>query len=305
MLKTCIVLGLWGVPFFSQWVQALELQVPKQKVMIFVLDGIRPMDVSRTTFPELYRVLDRKNKSKVFGLTPKTQPCLVSNPYRISLPAYSDMLSGIRQETVTENNLRRPLTHPTWIDQFVQKGMPGSWFSVFTSWERIAEVVSQTVIPEGMMVSSGLHPGETPPPWHDARYDTDTIKQIDRYFFEEKHHPTFSFVVFNDTDEWAHENQFERYTQAIRADEKYIASFIQQLESDPFYREQTTYLVTTDHGRGTTPETFHGHGSEVEGAQYIWAFLIPPSNAQITFDESEILQQCTQLGLNRMVMQLL
>ena len=35
-------------------------------------------------------------------------------------------------------------------------------------------------------------------------------------------------------------------------------------------------LVTTDHGRGHTLADWHGHGDDVEGAEYIWIGAIGP-----------------------------
>jgi bisphosphoglycerate-independent phosphoglycerate mutase (AlkP superfamily) len=52
-------------------------------------------------------------------------------------------------------------------------------------------------------------------------------------------------------------------------------SFIKELwefvESDSFYKGNTTLIITTDHGRGTVPlDTWTGHGKDVNGAGEVW-----------------------------------
>ena len=49
---------------------------------------------------------------------------------------------------------------------------------------------------------------------------------------------------------------------------KELWEFTQQ---DPFYKDNTTFIISTDHGRGTQPlETWKGHGSKIVGADEVW-----------------------------------
>jgi arylsulfatase A-like enzyme len=48
------------------------------------------------------------------------------------------------------------------------------------------------------------------------------------------------------------------------------------VQTSPAYRDSTTLIVTCDHGRGGTPEDWHDHGKNVEGAEQIWIAVIGP-----------------------------
>jgi arylsulfatase A-like enzyme len=44
----------------------------------------------------------------------------------------------------------------------------------------------------------------------------------------------------------------------------------------PEYRDSTTLIVTSDHGRGSTLADWSGHGRKVEGADKIWMAIMGP-----------------------------
>jgi hypothetical protein len=48
------------------------------------------------------------------------------------------------------------------------------------------------------------------------------------------------------------------------------------MQSMPEYRDRTTFLVTTDHGRGEGPENWKHHDWNVEGAQNMWIAALGP-----------------------------
>ena len=45
-------------------------------------------------------------------------------------------------------------------------------------------------------------------------------------------------------------------------------------QQDAFYKDNTVFIITTDHGRGTEPlETWKHHGSNIKGAGQTWMVL--------------------------------
>ncbi len=44
----------------------------------------------------------------------------------------------------------------------------------------------------------------------------------------------------------------------------------------PAYRGTTTFIVTTDHGRGDGPVNWKRHGEDVVGAEAIWMAIMGP-----------------------------
>jgi arylsulfatase A-like enzyme len=56
----------------------------------------------------------------------------------------------------------------------------------------------------------------------------------------------------------------------------YLRRLWETLQSLPAYRDQTTLIVTPDHGRGSGPTEWRNHGAAVDGAENIWIAVLGP-----------------------------
>src|SRR5205085_7039718 len=65
-----------------------------------------------------------------------------------------------------------------------------------------------------------------------------------------EHEPRVLFVGYGETDSWAHAGQRGRYRSALRAADGFVADLWRAIQAAPDYRDRTTLIVTTDHGRG-------------------------------------------------------
>lgn len=66
---------------------------------------------------------------------------------------------------------------------------------------------------------------------------------------------------------------------AANANDKMIGQIWQFIQSSERYRNKTTLFITTDHGRGNSPDTWHKHHTWVDGAEEIWFAVIGPQTA--------------------------
>ena len=61
--------------------------------------------------------------------------------------------------------------------------------------------------------------------------------------------------------------------------------FVEQLwdtlQRLPAYRDQTTFIITTDHGRGSGPVEWKEHGVEEKGSENIWIAVMGPDTAAL------------------------
>ena len=73
------------------------------------------------------------------------------------------------------------------------------------------------------------------------------------------------YISFCETDAWPHEKRYDRYLDAARKTDTFIRNIVETCESDPFYRGKTTYILLTDHGRGSGDD-FKDHGSGAAGS---------------------------------------
>ena len=53
----------------------------------------------------------------------------------------------------------------------------------------------------------------------------------------------------------------------------FIKDIVETCEADPFYKGKTTYLITTDHGRGRG-DRFVSHGADIRGAEQTWLMAL-------------------------------
>ena len=86
-----------------------------------------------------------------------------------------------------------------------------------------------------------------------------------------KDHPRVIYIAYGETDDFAHDGHYDFYLQAAHRTDGMIRELWDFTRQDPFYRDNTLFLITTDHGRGTQPlEDWRSHGSEVAGADQVW-----------------------------------
>ena len=50
-----------------------------------------------------------------------------------------------------------------------------------------------------------------------------------------------------------------------------IADLWNYIENNAYYSGKTTFIITTDHGRGTTPiDSWRSHGTKIKGSDQTW-----------------------------------
>ncbi|MCY7328357.1 MAG: alkaline phosphatase family protein, partial [Saprospiraceae bacterium] len=96
------------------------------------------------------------------------------------------------------------------------------------------------------------------------------------------HHPRIAYIALGDTDEAAHAGHYDRYLDAARETDQWLGELWDFLQNDPTYRNRTTLLITTDHGRGyETPRQWRRHRAGICGADQIWLAAIGPNTPPI------------------------
>jgi len=83
-------------------------------------------------------------------------------------------------------------------------------------------------------------------------------------------------ISFDETDDWAQARRYDRALDMIAITDGFLNRLWTTLQSMPEYRNSTTLIVTSDHGRGSTLTDWSGHGSKVPGADKIWLAILGP-----------------------------
>jgi hypothetical protein len=94
------------------------------------------------------------------------------------------------------------------------------------------------------------------------------------------HHPSLVFFHLGEVDHAGHTN-WSWYLEAIRDADRIVAELWDTIQGDPYYRDQTTMLVTTDHGRHDDGHGgFKPHGGICEGDKRLFLLAIGPDIKQ-------------------------
>jgi hypothetical protein len=93
--------------------------------------------------------------------------------------------------------------------------------------------------------------------------------------------PRAMYVSLGETDDWAHEGNYERYLRGAREFDRFIGELWTLCQSMSDYRGKTTFLISVDHGRGPAPVAWKNHGKEIVDSAYMWFAVIGPDSAPL------------------------
>jgi arylsulfatase A-like enzyme len=105
----------------------------------------------------------------------------------------------------------------------------------------------------------------------------DLLTYISAKEYLQAHHPKVLFLGFGETDEEAHKGNYSAYLQKAAMADKLIGDLFSYLQSDPFYKDNTTLIITTDHGRGNTAESWDKHNLFINGSGETWLAIVGPA----------------------------
>ncbi len=93
--------------------------------------------------------------------------------------------------------------------------------------------------------------------------------------------PRVLFIGYGETDNWAHSGRYDLVLHAAHMFDHYVEQLWNTLQRLPEYRDQTTFIITTDHGRGSGRVEWKEHGVEEKGSENIWIAVIGPDTAPL------------------------
>ena len=88
--------------------------------------------------------------------------------------------------------------------------------------------------------------------------------------------PRVLFVGYGETDNWAHQGRYDLVLDSAHLFDKFVRELWETMQAMPEYRDQTTFIITTDHGRGSGLEEWKEHGEGQKGSENIWIAVMGP-----------------------------
>ncbi len=90
-------------------------------------------------------------------------------------------------------------------------------------------------------------------------------------------HPHFMLVYLADVDHAGHSGIWSKYTSAVHTSDSLVGVLWNKIQSDDFYKNTTSLIVTNDHGRHDDAHGgFQNHGDGCEGCRHIEFLALGP-----------------------------
>jgi hypothetical protein len=209
----------------------------------------------------------------------------VKNFYKISYPGYNEIFTG-HTDAFSSPNLPVENPHVNVLEYLNNSSEYHGKVAVFTSWNVFPYILNEAR--SGLPVNSGYTPlaesGNAEAGLIDSvqasmrpsktRHDMLTYLTAREYI--EQKHPSVLYLALGETDELAHAARYDLYLQKIADIDRMISELWYMVQTDPFYRDSTTFLITTDHGRGWKPNKWTTHGFWASGSGEIWMAVLGP-----------------------------
>ncbi|NLI40710.1 MAG: sulfatase-like hydrolase/transferase [Caldisericales bacterium] len=90
--------------------------------------------------------------------------------------------------------------------------------------------------------------------------------------------PKLVYAILPHVDSVGHSGDYRKYTESISHADELIWKIWQQIQFNPDYKDKTTLIITTDHGRHAegVRDGFKSHGDSCEGCRHTYCVMIGP-----------------------------
>jgi hypothetical protein len=228
------------------------------------------------------------SEGQIFGNADAGSAAQVTNRLRFSYPGYNEMITGAFDPRIDSNSYG-PNPNPSVFEWLNETPALRGRVEVVGGWDAFPRIFNRGRSRLAMKTGWDTPFPDSPTPPQallNALYRSTTREFSDmppdallhQTLLEEvvRHRPRVLFVGYGETDEWAHNGRYDLVLRSAHAVDDFIRELWTTMQTMPEYRGKTTFLVTTDHGRGDGPENWKHHDWNVEGAQNIWIAALGP-----------------------------
>jgi len=226
-------------------------------------------------------------KGQLWGNRNYDNNVTVENPYRLSYAGYNELLTGYADPAIITNREKKNrnsnvLGYLNSLPEYNNR------VALFGSWKLFSYIVNGTK--NKIPLNAGYQDAEddylsaTEQTVNYLQQTSDDNKQATRSDiltftlateYIRKKHPRIVYIGFGETDEFAHDGQYDNYLHQANQFDKFLARLWSLVQQDEFYKNKTTLFITTDHGRGNGGK-WTTHGPFVAGSDETWMIQLGP-----------------------------
>lgn len=211
----------------------------------------------------------------------------LTNNMVFSYPGYNEILTGQADDERINSNSKTYNPNVTILEKLNNTAEYRGKVAAFGSWDAFPYIINDTR--SGIPVNAGFAKAEgdnlteierflnkaqphTPSPWGSVRLDIFTHNYALEYM--KRKHPDIVYIAYGETDDFAHDGNYQAYLNSAHSTDAFLRELWEHTQEDPYYKGQTTFVLTTDHGRGTQPlDTWRSHGADIDGADQVWLIM--------------------------------
>jgi len=238
-------------------------------------------------FPFLWDVV--ASRGQIYGNQNKGSVAQVTNGMAFSYPGYNEMITGHGDPRINSNEFG-PNPNKNVFEWINASSEFRGKVAIYGTWSIFKDIFNQPRSGLTMQVGWDLPAqGTRLTPRQELLNDFyrtttrlddedvwDSFEQTTLLDYLKSARPRLLFVGYGETDNWAHSGRYDLVLESARHVDDFVRQLWDTMQSMPEYRDQTTFILTTDHGRGSGLEEWKEHGIEQKGSENIWIAVMGP-----------------------------
>ena len=236
--------------------------------------------------PFLWTVLVKQGQ--LYGNADRGSVARVTNGHNFSYPGYNELLSG-RADPRIDSNDKKPNPNVTVLEWLNGREPYRGRVAAFCSWDVFPWILNRER--SGIVVNAGFEPmtfagdrdrlavlnqvlTDTTPAADGVRHDSLTYAATLEYVRAAR--PRVVYISYGETDDWAHAGRYDHYLHSAQRFDRFTRQLWDAMQGIDQYRGKTTFVITTDHGRGSGLTGWKSHGEKIPESENIWIGVLGP-----------------------------
>ena len=240
----------------------------------------------RMLMPFVWKTLVKTGS--VYGNRDYDNKVSVANPYQFSYAGYNEIFTGYADNAIIANQ-KKYNHNQTVLDFLNDQPEYKNKVAAFTSWNLFEyifnkresniylnsgyQIIAHDSLTSTEILANGVQQNAVNN-MQSTRNDMITFVTAKEYI--QNQHPKVVFIGFGETDEYAHSGKYDDYLQSAHQFDEYLAQLWYLVNKDPFYKNNTSFIITTDHGRGSKANNWIRHDMFTRGSNNAWLMTIGP-----------------------------
>lgn len=237
-------------------------------------------------------------KGQIFGDRARKAQCSLTNGLKFSYPGYNEIFCGVADPNI-KSNAKKANPNLSVLEFLNDKDAYRGRVAAFCTWDVFPFIFRSQQ--NGLKIHTDWQPIKDDPLTPRQRAMNDLLPLLPRYWPDNcfdvvtmeyarehivRHKPRVLYIGLGETDEWGHGRRYDLYLDAASNTDRYLAELWDTLQKIPEYRDKTSLIVTTDHGRGDTRIDWTDHGEKTALAEFIWIAVLGPDTPPLGVREN-------------------